>query len=112
MKKEYLTRKDLRQNHHAEAARYDGAKRAIYYKTLKHELPLTASMRFTIYNPCQTTCFLPTAAKSKQKGPLAKLCSSSNYQANSAGRFHSFPTTENSIGILNSPDNRRTYMRG
>jgi hypothetical protein len=44
----------------------------------KHALTLTASMRFSIGIPAKRLIF-PTAAKSKQKGPLAKLCSSSNY---------------------------------
>jgi hypothetical protein len=64
----------------AAAARDDGAKRDfINLKDLKHALTLTASMRFFDCHPCQTTYFLPTAAKSKQKIPLAKLCTSSNY---------------------------------
>jgi hypothetical protein len=41
---------------------------SVYY--LKHALTLTASMRFFNWHPCQMTYFLPTAAKSKQKGPL------------------------------------------
>jgi len=60
--------------------RVSGAKCAfIILKDLKHALTLTASLRFFDCHPCQTTYFLPTAAKSKQKMPLAKLCSSSNY---------------------------------
>jgi hypothetical protein len=52
-------------------------------------------------NPFKPVTFSSTAKnKVTKKKPLAKLCSSSNYQANLAGRFHSFPTTENSIGIL------------
>jgi hypothetical protein len=35
--------------------------------------------QFFSQNPFCAIYFLPTAAKSKQKGPLAKLCSSSNY---------------------------------
>jgi hypothetical protein len=84
-----------------DAARDDGAKRDFYFlhntKACANAYRLHAVFD---WHPCQTTYFLPTAAKSKQKGPLAKLCSSSNYQANLAGRFHSFPTTENSIGIF------------
>jgi len=45
----------------------------------KHALRAPASMPFFKPHPCCLTYFLPTAAKSKQKGPLAKLCSSSNY---------------------------------
>tara|TARA_R110000737_G_scaffold272710_1_gene279650 strand:- start:301 stop:540 length:240 start_codon:yes stop_codon:yes gene_type:complete len=66
-------------------------------KKQKHSLALTAIHGFFSQDPCCTTYFLPTAAKSKQKMPIAKLCSSSNYLANLAGRFQSFPTTENSI---------------
>jgi hypothetical protein len=40
----------------------------IFYKTLKHALPLTASMRFTIGNPCQTTYFYLQPQKVSQKG--------------------------------------------
>jgi hypothetical protein len=36
-----------------------------------YALRLPASMQFFDWHPCQTTYFLPTAAKSKQKGPLA-----------------------------------------
>jgi hypothetical protein len=51
----------------------------IFYKALEHALTLTASMRFFDWHPCQTTYFFSAAKKSKQKKPLAKLCSSSNY---------------------------------
>ena len=43
---------------------------------------LLPSLAFFTQHPCCTTYFLPTAAKSKQKMPLAKICSSSNYQEN------------------------------
>ncbi|GAC21412.1 hypothetical protein GARC_4470 [Paraglaciecola arctica BSs20135] len=42
-------------------------------------LRLLPSMAFFSQNPFCAIYFLPTAAKSKQKGPLAKLGSSSNY---------------------------------
>jgi hypothetical protein len=40
---------------------------------------------------------LPTAAKSKQKMPLAKLCSSSNYFRDLAGRHNVLPALCDSI---------------
>jgi hypothetical protein len=56
----------------------------VFIKTKKHALAITAlprgvRMAFFKQHPCCTTYFLPSAAKSKQKMPLAKLCSSSNY---------------------------------
>jgi hypothetical protein len=62
-------------------------------------------------NPFCATYFFAAAKKSRQKKPLAKLCSSSNYLANLAGRFQSFPTTENSICFpANCPTKFTRYL--
>jgi hypothetical protein len=54
---------------------------------LRTIIPRGVRLMFFSQNPFCATYFLSTATKSKQKGPLAKLCSSSNYLANLAGRF-------------------------
>jgi hypothetical protein len=67
------------------------------FQALMHALRLPSSMTFFTQNPFYATYFLPTAAKSRQKMPPSKQCSSSTNFLIFAGRNNSFQTSYFSI---------------